>query len=167
MNSYEMTWKRNVGMMKWRKATGQVFSPELEAHFEEMCHQVAEAERRRELKMKIWGAINVVTFGLVGLPTDEAPLQLPEEMKDEVYRKNEAGYNQLDLDSLAHPFRRVLRSSTNHAQQPERAMAAGTTALPSIRRKRSPSDSAQEGSRTQKKARKSASTKSTDKKFNK
>ena len=43
MNSYEMTWKRNVGMMKWRKATGQVFSPELEAHFEEMCHQVAEA----------------------------------------------------------------------------------------------------------------------------
>eukprot|EP01032_Pedospumella_encystans_P010959 gene10959-12785_t len=111
MNSYEMTWKRNVGMMKWRKATGQVFSPELEAHFEEMCHQVAEAERRRELKMKIWGAVNVVTFGMVGLPTDEAPLQLPEEMKDEVYRKNEAGYMQY-LRSQSDPNSRELYCST-------------------------------------------------------
>eukprot|EP01032_Pedospumella_encystans_P012090 gene12090-14009_t len=107
MNSYEMTWKRNVGMMKWRKATGQVFSPELDAHFEGMCNQVAEAERRRELKMKIWGAINFVTCGLVELPTDESPLQLHEEMKDEIYRKNEEGYMQY-LRNQSDPNHREL-----------------------------------------------------------
>ncbi len=39
--------------------------------------------------MQIWGYVHAATFGIVGLPTDEPPLEIPDCMKDDAYRETE------------------------------------------------------------------------------
>lgn len=120
MNSYEASNKRALQMMNWQKENG-TFSSSLEEHYRLVRRMVARAGKRKQLlkicsgnfhvilfdseerkqwNMAVWGVVNLITFGLVALPVDEPPYELPERLKDENYRNVEKEFSLCKIMSV-------------------------------------------------------------------